>query len=128
MTLMKTFLVIFEENEHPTCLSAALHDDPRTKSPICDYDPGFSRNRRVDITESSSVQFPTRIFNSWPFGKLGPDKKNFSILLKYATFEGFFFIFLWAKFFLFLFFLYCCVRTKKMVNKVRFFVLLVKVD
>ena len=38
MTLMKTFLVIFEENEHPTCLSAALHDDPRTKSPICDYD------------------------------------------------------------------------------------------
>ena len=110
---MKTFLVIFEENEHPTCLSAALHDDPRTKSPICDYDPGFSRNRRVDITESSSVQFPTRIFNSWPFGKLGPEKKNFSILLKYATFEGFFSYFHGQIFFFFYFFYIAASALKK---------------
>ena len=80
MTLMKTFLVIFEENEHPTCLSAALHDDPRTKSPICDYDPAFSRNRRVDITESSSARFPTWIFNSWPFRQFRAEMKNSSIV------------------------------------------------
>ena len=58
---------------------------------------------RVDITESSSAQFPTWIFNFGPYGQVKALRENYLIMLKYATFELCFFP--WAKMYLvFIFF------------------------
>ena len=44
---------------------------------------------RVVITECSSAQFPTWIFNFGPYGQLNAVRENSSIKLKYATFSCF---------------------------------------
>ena len=71
-----------------------------TLSSIKEYDGGglhIRTTHRVDITENSSVQFPTCIFNFGPFrpfGQLWAVREYFSILLKYPTLEGFFHVFI----------------------------------
>ena len=56
------------------------------------------RVHRVNITESSSDQFPTWVFNFGPYGQLRAVRENSSIMLKYnATFEGCFFKFSMGK-------------------------------
>ena len=51
------------------------------------------RHHRVDITESSSAQFPTWIFNFGPYGRLRPVSENSSIMLKVSKFQKQIFLF-----------------------------------
>ena len=49
------------------------------------------RPHRVNITESSSDQFPTWVFNFGLYGQLRAVRENSSIMLKNGTFEVCFF-------------------------------------
>ena len=57
---------------------------------------------RVDIAESFSD--PTWIFNFGPYGHLRAVKEKSPIILKYATFDSYFFMFSWANVLFFSFF------------------------
>ena len=67
------------------------------------YTPG----QKVDITEGASAQFPTWIFNFWPYGQLRAVRGKINYEL-WATLSSVFSCFHGQK--------YCSVRTKKLLD------------